>query len=65
LFGRGNFDPTRAVGVLEILASDGRWGMVCDTKTEEQAKINAQLLCRELFAFNDVDASRALIPVPQ
>ena len=54
-FGKGVFDPTRAVGVVEIY-QDGRWGMVCQNKPDDVAQDNANSLCRRFFPSVDVNA---------
>lgn len=56
-FGQGLFDEQRAVGVLEVFM-DNRWGLVCDKYSEEQAQINAIVLCKEFFI--QVEDSKAV-----
>ena len=62
LFGKGIFDPRRAVGVVEIY-QDGKWGMVCQNKPDDVAQDNANILCRRFFPSVDINPKSIRIPV--
>ena len=62
MFGRGLFDPGRAVGVIEVLLNN-RWGVVCENQPEDVARINARVLCRKFFS-DDASVSPRPIHIP-